>query len=61
MIKKAVISEIKQMGVELLYGRDFSFPVSISCPNTIGNDKKELVLDLLKKFMISKTEWDTVG
>lgn len=60
MIKNAVISEIKQMGVELLYGKDFSHPVSISHPNKISKEKKDLVLDLLDKFRISKSEWDSV-
>lgn len=58
MIKNAVILEIKQMGVELLYGKDFSHPVSISHPNEISKEKKGLVLDLLDKFRISKQEWD---
>lgn len=58
MIKNSVISEIKQMGIELLYSKDFSHPVSISCPNEISKEKKGLVLDLLDKFRISKQEWD---
>lgn len=46
------------MGVELLYGKDFSHPVSISHPNEISKEKKGLVLDLLGKFKISKQEWN---
>lgn len=58
MTKSVVISEIKQMGVELLYGSDYSHPISISHPNELPKEKKELVLDLLEKFRISKEEWD---
>jgi len=58
MIKNSVISEIKQMGIELLYGKDFSHPVSISCPNEISNENKGLVVDELDKFRISVQEWD---